>query len=71
MLTCMSTLSDGAADCYALQDPPVKPPAASCRMPGRVVQLLTSNNAQVAMTLQISSHDDGESVKHVVKVRHF
>jgi hypothetical protein len=44
-----------------------KPPANSCRA-GAVVHLLRSNGVRVPVTLQLSTHDDGEHVQHTVRV---
>ena len=50
-----------------MKDLAAKPMAASCRA-GGVVHLLSANGARLPVTLQISAHDDGEHVKHIVKV---
>ncbi|KAI8474715.1 MAG: hypothetical protein J3K34DRAFT_518018 [Monoraphidium minutum] len=43
------------------------PPVTSCRA-GAVVHLLCANGVKVPVTLQISTHDDGERLQHVVRV---
>jgi hypothetical protein len=50
-----------------LQELGNKPPATSCRS-GAVVHLLRSNGVRVPVTLQLSTHDDGERLQHVVRV---
>jgi hypothetical protein len=51
-----------------LQDLSAKPPPGSCRA-GAVVHLQHANNSKVPVTLQLSQHDDGEHMQHVIKVR--
>jgi hypothetical protein len=52
----------------ACQDLSAKPPPSSCRA-GAVVHLQHANNSKVPVTLQLSQHDDGEHMQHVIKVR--
>lgn len=49
------------------QDLSAKPPPGSCRA-GAVVHLMHANNSKVPVTLQLSQHDDGEHMQHVIKV---
>lgn len=51
-----------------MQDPSGKPPPSSCRS-GAVVHLIDASNNKVPVTLQMSQHDDGEHMQHVIKVR--
>lgn len=50
------------------QDLSAKPPPGSCRS-GAVVHLQHANGSKVPVTLQLSNHDDGEHMQHVIKVR--
>jgi hypothetical protein len=34
------------------------------------VHLVHANNSKVPVTLQLSQHDDGDHIQHVVRVRH-
>lgn len=45
-----------------------KATTASCRS-GAVVHLLSANGSKVPVTMQMTSHDDGQEIKHIIKVR--
>ncbi len=47
---------------------PLKPPPTSCRAPGSVVHLMAANNTLLPVTLDITSHEDQDGPKNVVKV---
>lgn len=44
------------------------PTASSCRA-GAVVYMQSASNVKVPVTIQLSTHDESDHVKHVVKVR--
>eukprot|EP00883_Tetradesmus_obliquus_P002715 jgi/Sobl393_1/12921/SZX78204.1 len=50
-----------------MKDLSAKPPPGSCRS-GAVVHLQHANGSKVPVTLQLSNHDDGEHMQHVIKV---
>ena len=53
---------------WATQEQSEKPSASSCRS-GAVVDLVRSNGVKVPVALQISLRNDGDRIKHIVKVK--
>lgn len=61
-LSCTNLLS-----LISQQDLSAKPGPGSCRS-GAVVHLVAANNSKVPVTLQLSQHDDGDHIQHVIRV---